>query len=80
MLKQLLEFLVPLREIAKELHIMRELAELYLAEKPGIHRVTQKPRENDVEVTYGYQDPSTLTKVRQWFDKEAEPEDQEPEN
>jgi hypothetical protein len=50
-IEKLLQFLVPLRVIAKELTAIRELYEMEQNDK-GFHRVTEEPSEDDTEVIY----------------------------
>ena len=75
-----LDFVLPLRQIATELRIMRELHELDLAAR-GIQRVTEKPKKTDT--TVGYQgvaeDRPKFKLPGGWFNNEASigPDDEE---
>jgi hypothetical protein len=66
MIRRLIRFLFPLRSmslelrnIARELSIIRELYELELAtHKPPIWRITESPGKGDTEVFYTGEEPS----------------------
>lgn len=61
MLRRLLAFYRPVRVIAKELTLLRELYELDLAAR-GITRLTEQPKESDTEVSYMGQPATTKSR------------------
>lgn len=73
----IVDWIVPLREIAKELRILRELYELDLSqrERPVI-RSTEKPSKSDTEVSYmGVKDERP--KYKRWFMPDAAPDEED---
>ncbi len=70
----------PLTSLAREVSIIRELYELELAARENpITRVTQRPRKDDTEVSYGLIDPRKKHKMgfEPDDDEEDEPEPEE---
>ena len=68
-----LDFVLPLRAIAVELKIIRELyeADLLSRDEP-IRRVTEKPKKTDTTVSYqGIEDERPKHKLGGWFSSEA---------
>jgi len=72
MLRQLLMFFRPLRVIASELTVIRQLLELELASRdPPIVRITESPRADDTTVSYqGIED--RRPKHKRWEPVEGE--------
>jgi hypothetical protein len=75
-MKSLLAFFRPLRSIAQELKILRELYELDLGSRnPPLYRFTEKPNQKDTEVMYtGMVDKRPPWKKALGWDQEDEPE------
>jgi hypothetical protein len=69
-IRTLLALFRPLKAIALELHILRELYELDLASRENpVYRVTEKPHGDDTEVTYAGVEPEPKPKHRTWFNR-----------
>jgi hypothetical protein len=79
MFEAVLETLLPLKAIAKELRTLRVLYELELSsrDKPLI-RVTEKPKRSDTEISYAGEEevkpPSALQALKDAWNGEAEEE------
>ena len=70
MLRVLLALFRPLRSIATDIRIMRELYELELSERDRpIMRRTEKPSKYDTEVTYMGVEEEPKRKFKMWFNE-----------
>ena len=75
-----LDYIVPLKQIAEELRIIRELYEEELSTRPKelggpIYRVTEKPSKQDTQVFMP--DDEEIPKHKRWFGIDDSDEEEE---